>query len=278
MGHEGNIATQTSPKIYLDDNLSVLSKIPDGSINLVYTDPPFNTGQTQIDRDISYSDDFGDTEAYLDFLRPRFEEVHRILHPTGSLFFHSDRRESHYCKMMLDEIFGRRECFINEIIWVYDFGGRSNKRWAAKHDTIFWYAKDPNSYTFNADERDRIDYMAPGLVSKEKAAKGKFPTDVWWNTIVHTTSAERTGYPTQKPLRIAERIVKVHSKVGDTVLDLFAGSGTLGEAAAQLDRNSILIDNNPDAIRIMLQRLEGFGAIHVNAKTENEHFEVKEDG
>ena len=278
LGHEGNDSTPTSHKIYLSDNLSILSEIPDGSINLAYTDPPFNTGKPQTDRGISYSDNFGDTEAYIEFLRPRFEEVHRVLHPTGSLFFHSDRRESHYCKMMLDEIFGSRECFINEIVWVYDFGGRSNKRWAAKHDTIFWYAKDPNSYTFNADERDRIDYMAPGLVSKEKAAKGKFPTDVWWNTIVHTTSAERTGYPTQKPLRIAERIVKVHSKVGDTVLDLFAGSGTLGEAAAQLDRNSILIDNNPDAIRIMLQRLEGFGAIHVNAKTENEHFEEEKDG
>jgi len=158
---------------------------------------------------------------------------------------------------MLDEIFGRKS-FINEIIWAYDFGGRSNKQWAAKHDTIFWYAKDPESYIFNAEERDRIEYMAPGLVGKEKAAKGKFPTDVWWHTIVPTASSERTGYPTQKPLGVVQRIVKVHSTVGDTLLDLFAGSGTLGEAAARLERHSILIDENPDAIQIMHQRLKDF--------------------
>lgn len=248
---------QTLHKVYLGDNLSILSDIPDGSVNLVYTDPPFNTGESQIDRDISYSDAFGDTEAYLDFLRPRFEEVYRVLDATGSLFFHIDQRESHYCKIMLDEIFGR-ESFINEIIWAYDYGGRSNKRWPAKHDTIFWYAKDPKSYTFNSDERERIPYMAPGLVGEEKASRGKFPTDVWWHTIVPTASSERTGYPTQKPLGVAQWIVKVHSKPGDMLLDLFAGSGTLGEAAAQLERHSILIDENPDAIRIMSQRLKDF--------------------
>ena len=254
---------QTSHKIYYGDNLSILSDIPDGSVNLVYTDPPFNTGEPQTDRDISYSDAFGDTDAYLDFLRPRFKEVHRALHPTGSLFFHIDQRESHYCKIMLDEIFGR-ESFINEIIWAYDYGGRSNKRWPAKHDTIFWYAKDPKSYTFNSGERERIPYMAPGLVGEEKAAKGKFPTDVWWHTIVPTASSERTGYPTQKPLGVAQWIVKVHSKPGDMLLDLFAGSGTLGEAAARLERHSILIDENPDAIRVMHQRLKDFNTEVIN--------------
>ena len=256
---------QTSHKVYNGDNLSILSDIPDGSVNLVYTDPPFNTGESQTDRDISYSDAFGDTEAYLNFLRPRFEEVRRVLHPEGSLFFHIDQRESHYCKVMLDEIFGR-ESFINEIIWAYDYGGRSNKRWPAKHDTIFWYAKDPKSYTFNSDERERIPYMAPGLVGEEKASRGKFPTDVWWHTIVPTASSERTGYPTQKPLGVAQWIVKVHSKPGDMLLDLFAGSGTLGEAAARLERHSILIDKNPDAIRIMHQRLKDFGVEVINEK------------
>jgi site-specific DNA-methyltransferase (adenine-specific) len=254
---------QPTPKIYYGDNLSILSGIPDGSVNLVYTDPPFNTGASQNGHGISYSDDFGDTEAYLDFLRPRFEEVHRVLHPTGSLFFHIDNRESHYCKIMLDKIFGR-ESFINEIIWAYDFGGRSKKRWAAKHDTIFWYAKNPKCYIFNSDERDRIPYMAPGLVGAEKAAKGKFPTDVWWHTIVPTASSERTGYPTQKPLGVVERIVKVHSNPGDILLDLFAGSGTLGEAAAQNKRRSILIDENPDAIRVMRQRLKDFNIEVIN--------------
>ena len=254
---------QPTPKIYYGDNLSILSGIPDGSVNLVYTDPPFNTGASQNGHGISYSDDFGDTEAYLDFLRPRFKEVHRVLHPTGSLFFHIDNRESHYCKIMLDKIFGR-ESFINEIIWAYDFGGRSKKRWAAKHDTIFWYAKNPKCYIFNSDERDRIPYMAPGLVGAEKAAKGKFPTDVWWHTIVPTASSERTGYPTQKPLGVVERIVKVHSNPGDILLDLFAGSGTLGEAAAQNKRRSILIDENPDAIRVMCQRLKDFNIEVIN--------------
>ena len=252
-----------APKIYCGDNLSILSNIPDGSVNLVYTDPPFNTGESQNGHGISYSDDFGDTEAYLDFLRPRFEEVHRVLHPTGSLFFHIDNRESHYCKIMLDKIFGR-ESFINEIIWAYDFGGRSKKRWAAKHDTIFWYAKNPKCYTFNSDERDRIPYMAPGLVGEEKAARGKFPTDVWWHTIVPTASSERTGYPTQKPLGVVARIVKVHSNPGDMLLDLFAGSGTLGEAAAQNKRCSILIDESPDAIQIMRQRLKDFNIEVIN--------------
>ena len=250
----------TLHQVYHSDNILILPKILSESVNLVYTDPPFNTGATQNDRGISYSDNFGDTEAYLDFLRPRFEEVHRVLHPTGSLFFHIDQRESHYCKIMLDEIFGRQS-FINEIIWAYDYGGRSKKRWASKHNTIFWYAKDPGFYTFNSDERDRIPYMAPGLVGEEKASKGKFPTDVWWHTIVHTTSPERTGYPTQKPLRVVERFVKVHSNPGDTLLDPFAGSGTLGEAAASLDRNSILIDNNPDAIDIITRRLKPYNVI-----------------
>jgi site-specific DNA-methyltransferase (adenine-specific) len=254
---------QPTPKIYRGDNLSILSGIPDGSVNLVYTDPPFNTGASQNGHGISYSDDFGDTEAYLDFLRPRFKEVHRVLHPTGSLFFHIDNRESHYCKIMLDKIFGR-ESFINEIIWAYDFGGRSKKRWAAKHNTIFWYAKNPKCYIFNSDERERIPYMAPGLVGAEKAAKGKFPTDVWWHTIVPTASSERTGYPTQKPLGVVERIVKVHSNPGDILLDLFAGSGTLGEAAAQNKRRSILIDENPDAIQVMCQRLKDFNIEVIN--------------
>ena len=172
-----NGPSETSHQVYCGDNLLILPKIPDKSINLVYTDPPFNTGEQQKDRESSYDDAFGDTDAYLNFLRPRFEEVYRVLHPTGSLFFHTDQRQCHYCKIMLDEIFGY-DSFINEIIWAYDFGGRSKKRWAAKHDTIFWYAKDPKSYIFNSEKRDRIPYIAPDLVDGKKAHEGKFPTDV----------------------------------------------------------------------------------------------------
>ena len=180
-----------------------------------------------------------------------------MLAASGSLFFHGDCREVHYCKVLLDGIFGR-ECFINEIVWAYDYGGRPKNRWPAKHDTILWYAKDPAHYTFNFDEIDRIPYMAPALVGAEKAARGKTPTDVWWHTIVPTTGKEKTGYATQKPFGLLERIVKVHSSPGDRLLDFFAGSGTFGEAAALHGRPCLLVDDNPEAVRIMMRRLTRF--------------------
>jgi len=263
--------------IILADNADVLPGIPDGSVNLIYTDPPFNTGATQkrttlkTVRDVagdrtgfqgrryrtvavgstSYADAFDDFGA---FIEPRMIEAHRILAPDGSLFLHLDSREVHYIKVVLDGIFGR-DSFMNEIIWAYDYGGRPKTRWPAKHDTILWYAKDPSRYTFHHDEIDRIPYMAPELVTPEKAARGKTPTDVWWHTIVSPTGKEKTGYPTQKPLGIVERIVKVHSNLGDLTLDMFAGSGTLGEAAARNGRGFILIDDNPEAVAVMAERL-----------------------
>jgi len=265
-------------RIILADNMDVLPSIPDGSVNLVYIDPPFNTGKVQertrikTVRDEEGGDRVGfqgrkyrteklGTKAFADafddfllFLEPRLREACRILATDGSFFLHIDYREAHYCKVLLDGIFGR-ECFQNEIIWAYDYGARSKKRWSPKHDSILWYTKDPKRYTFNYDEIDRIPYMAPGLVGEAKAARGKTPTDVWWHTIVPTKGAERTGYPTQKPLGILARIVKVHTRPGDLVLDFFAGSGTLGEAAAKLGRDFILVDNNPDAAQIMARRL-----------------------
>ena len=263
--------------IIMGDNLDVLRTLPDGQFQLIYVDPPFNTGKAQArtrirtTRDESgdrigfqghryktefvsaskYDDTFDD---YLAFLRPRLREAHRVLDDHGSLFFHIDYRESHYCKVMLDEIFGRGS-FVNEIIWAYDYGARSKKRWSAKHDNILWYAKDPSHYTFNYDAIDRIPYLAPGLVGPEKAARGKTPTDVWWHTIVSPGSREKTGYPTQKPLAIIQRIVRVHSNRGDRLLDFFAGSGTLGEAAIREGRDYVLIDNNPEAIGVMQRRL-----------------------
>ena len=268
-------------RIVLDDNLKLLRTLSDGGIDLIYVDPPFNTGREQkrvalrTERDAEgdragfqgrryrttalgatgYADNFGD---YLAFLEPRLEEAYRVLAGTGSLFFHIDYREAHYCKVLLDGIFGR-ESFLNEIIWAYDYGGRPKRRWPAKHDTILWYAKDPDRYTFNYDEIDRIPYMAPALVGAEKAARGKTPTDVWWHTIVPTNSKEKTGYATQKPLGLLERIVRVHSAPGDTLLDFFAGSGTFGEAAATHGRPCILVDDNPEAVRIMASRLAHFG-------------------
>ena len=279
-------------RIILADNLDILPAIESGSVPLIYLDPPFNTGRqqrrtrlrTQRDDDAgdrvgfggrryrsialgshSFADLFDD---FLAFIEPRLLELRRILAPHGSLFFHIDYREAHYCKLLLDAIFGR-ESFLNEIIWAYDFGGRSKRKWPTKHDAIFWYAKDSERYTFNYDAIDRIPYLAPGLVGKAKAERGKTPTDVWWQTIVPTNSRERTGYPTQKPLAILERIVRVHSNPGDLVLDCFAGSGTTGEAAARNNRPYLLIDNNPKATQIAARRLASSKPSCVNFSPEN---------
>jgi len=268
-------------EIVFGDNLQYLQTLRDESIDLIYIDPPFNTGKKQIRRQLrTVRDDnapdrkgfkgrgyrtevmgqreFPDTfDDFMAFIRPRLIESFRVLGPAGSLFLHLDYREVHYCKVYLDGLFGR-DSFINEIIWAYDYGARSKRRWSAKHDNILWYAKDPQNYTFNYDLIDRIPYLAPGLVGPEKAARGKTPTDTWWHTIVSPTGKEKTGYPTQKPLGIIERIVKVHSREGDTVLDFFAGSGTTGEACAKLDRNYILVDCSIEAINVMKRRLSRY--------------------
>jgi len=263
--------------INLGDCLAVTPKFASGSFDLIYIDPPFNTGRTQSrkrlkttradggDRtgfqghryrtevvgEMAYEDAFDD---YLAVLEPGLREARRLLSGRGSFFLHIDYREAHYCKVLLDRIFGRAS-FINEIIWAYDYGARSKSRWSAKHDTIFWYAADPDNYTYRYDDIDRIPYMAPGLVGPEKARRGKTPTDVWWQTIVSPNGKEKTGYPTQKPIAILNRIVKVHSNPGDRVLDFFAGSGTTGEAAIRNGRNAVLIDNNPEAVQVMAKRL-----------------------
>jgi site-specific DNA-methyltransferase (adenine-specific) len=266
------------PRIVHGDNLPVLCAMEAGSVDLIYADPPFNTGKTQRRKRMrSVRDDNGDQLGYgglryrnemlqsalefldeyddfLAFLEPRLREAHRVLSPTGAFFFHIDYREAHYCKLLLDAIFGRN-CFQNEIIWAFDYGARPSRRWPAKHNTIFWYTRDPKRYTFNRAASDRIPYMSPGLVGKEKAARGKTPTDVWWHTIVSPTGKEKTGYPTQKPLGILERIIAVHTNPGDMVLDLFAGSGTAAEAAAKHGRDFIAIDRNKTAITLMQKRL-----------------------
>jgi site-specific DNA-methyltransferase (adenine-specific) len=267
--------------IILGDNADVLPTLPERFARLIYIDPPFNTGKTQKRNRIAvtraaaggdrvgfggrrydvqgvesarYEDRFEDFEG---FLMNRIEAAIRCLTPDGSLFVHLDFREVHYAKVAIDRLLGR-DRFMNEIIWAYDYGGRPKNRWPAKHDTILWYALDPDDYVFNFEEMDRIPYMAPGLVSKEKAERGKTPTDVWWHTIVPTNSREKTGYPTQKPLGIMDRVIKIHSRPGDVVLDFFAGSGTTGEAAARHGRGFVLIDNNPEATRTMATRLASF--------------------
>jgi site-specific DNA-methyltransferase (adenine-specific) len=264
-------------RLFDGDNLPILRALPDASVNLAYLDPPFNTGRSQlrrvtrherdpagartgyagtsytmhVDREAHYADRFDD---YAAFLAPRLAEVHRLLAPTGTLYLHLDYREAHYAKVALDQLFGR-ECFLNEIIWAYDYGAKSRKRWPTKHDTILVYVKDPKRYHFDSDAVDREPYMAPGLVTPEKAARGKLPTDVWWHTIVTTSGREKTGYPTQKPEGILRRIVTASSRDGDVVLDPFAGSGTTAAVARTLGRRSISIDESPDALTTIEKRL-----------------------
>ncbi|MCG7432212.1 site-specific DNA-methyltransferase [Kocuria indica] len=261
------------------ENLSVLEGLPDEAFSLVYLDPPFNTGRDQVRRTtrsvpaasgegdrvgfagrsyetimgslLRYEDSFAD---YLGFLEPRLMHARRVLATHGTLYVHLDYREVHYVKVLLDALFGRR-CFLNEIIWAYDFGGRTAKRWPAKHDTILVYVKDPTAYHFNSADVDREPYMAPGLVGPVKAARGKLPTDVWWHTIVSPTGKEKTGYPTQKPAGVLRRIVTASSRPGDWVLDFFAGSGTTGAVSEQLGRKFVCVDSNPEAVDVMRRRL-----------------------
>jgi site-specific DNA-methyltransferase (adenine-specific) len=264
--------------------MDVLATLPDESVTLIYIDPPFNTGREQTRSKVTstpaaedstsgllgfkgksyertrselmkYDDRFDD---YWAFLEPRLREAWRLLADDGTLYVHLDFREAHYAKVLLDALFGR-DCFLNEIIWAYDYGGKSKNKWPAKHDTILVYVKNPKNYYFNSDAVDREPYMAPGLVTPEKVERGKLPTDVWWHTIVSPTGKEKTGYPTQKPEGILRRIIQASSREGDTVLDFFAGSGTTAAVAASLGRNFIVIDQNPEALAVMRKRFADLG-------------------
>ncbi|MFH1524457.1 MAG: site-specific DNA-methyltransferase [Chloroflexota bacterium] len=283
-------------RIYFGDNLPILKTLPDESVDLIYIDPPFNTGKRQKRTTIktvqsengdrkgfqgksyettelgtkSYADSF---DSLVEFLRPRLVESYRILKSNGSFYFHIDYREVHYCKILLDEIFGK-QCFMNEIIWAYDYGGRAKSKWPAKHDNILFYVKDPNKYIFDTSKLDREPYMAPGLVGAEKAKIGKLPTDTWWEkyvdfdrndnwwmTIVPTNGTERIGYPTQKPKKLVDRIIKASSLPGATVLDFFAGSGTVGASCIGLGRKFVLIDNNQSSLEVMAKRFSNISDI-----------------
>lgn len=259
------------------DNADVLPKLPDAAFQLVYLDPPFNTGRRQVRQTLttrqsrdgarigfqgrayasvkgmvrSYNDSFDD---YWSFLEPRLVEAWRLLRDDGTLYLHLDYRESHYAKVLLDALFGR-DCFLNEIVWAYDYGARARRKWPAKHDTILVYVKDPERYHFDNEQVDREPYMAPGLVTAAKAARGKLPTDVWWHTIVSPTGSEKTGYPTQKPEGIVRRMVLASTQPGAWVLDFFAGSGTVGAVAQRTGRRFVLVDSNPEAVAVMRQRL-----------------------
>jgi len=268
--------------VVLGDNADVLPQLPDGSFQLVYVDPPFNTGGRRDRRTLSTQQTGGDHEGggdrtgfggrryrtvetarmsypdsyqdYAGFLAPRLVEARRLLTDSGTLYVHLDWREAHYCRVLLDDIFGRG-CFLNEVIWAYDFGGRAKDRWPAKHDTLLVYVKQAGAHLFDQDQIERVPYLAPGLVGPEKAARGKLPTDVWWHTIVPTSGKEKTGYPTQKPEGVLRRVLQPSSRPGDWVLDFFAGSGTTGAVAAAMGRRFVMVDANPAAVEVMRTRL-----------------------
>jgi len=264
--------------LHCADNLDILRRVPAESVDLIYIDPPFNTGETQRlqsiklgsgnQKRVGYSgreyrfsvttdhkyDDTAPRSEYLTALRTRLEEMHRVLTPSGSIYVHVDHHVSHHVRILLDEVFGE-DRFLNEIVWAYDYGGRRKDRWPSKHDVIYWYAKGP-TWTFNREQIDRLPYMAPGLVTPEKAERGKLPTDVWWMTIVPTSGKERTGYPTQKPLQLLERIVTASSNPGDLVADFYCGSGTAAVAAQKLSRRYLAVDSNQEALVIAERRLQ----------------------
>ena len=286
-----NVWTPTSPsRVIHANNLEVLPILPDAAFTLIYLDPPFNTGRSQkrqsttsvrsvatdgshavgtitgfkgqryerIKGDLlGYDDQF---EDYWAFLEPRLIEAWRLLADDGTLYLHLDYREAHYAKVLLDALFGR-ECFLNELIWAYDYGAKAKNKWPTKHDTILVYVKNPARYYFDSTTVDREPYMAPGLVTPEKVAKGKLPTDVWWHTIVSPTGKEKTGYPTQKPMGILRRVIQASSREGDWVLDFFAGSGTTGAVAAALGRRFVLIDQNPEALKVMRARFDSVSGV-----------------
>jgi site-specific DNA-methyltransferase (adenine-specific) len=277
------LVTRPSEPLALDDDLlvegdnaDVLPLLPRGAFDLVYVDPPFNTGarrrggRTKAVRDAAAPAGFGghgyrrtrpEGPAYADafddyagWLVPRLVAAHALLAEHGSLYVHLDQREVHYVKVALDAALGR-ERFLSEVVWAYDYGGKPRDRWAPKHDTVLVYVATPGRHHFDPDAIDRVPYLAPKLAGPEKAARGKLPTDVHWQTIVPTNGRERTGYPTQKPEGLLRRFVQASSRPGGWCLDCFAGSGTLGAVAEALGRRYVLVDSSAEAIAVAGARL-----------------------
>jgi len=243
--------------------VSVLAETPEASIDLVYVDPPFGTGHKQAlarkkaGEVLTYIEFEDPNKNYIAWLKAHVEGIKRVLKPTGSMYLHLDHHWVHRAKVMCDEVFGA-ENFLNEVIWAYDFGGRGKRCWPKKHDSILVYSREEDQHVFNWDDIERIPYMAPGLQKDPaRAEAGKVPTDVWWMSIVGTASKERNGYPTQKPVKLVERAVLASSPPGGIVMDVFAGSGTTGEAAHKHGREFVLGDTSPWAIETMQKRFEG---------------------
>ncbi len=256
-------------KIACGDNLAFMSTLPDAHCELVYADPPFFTGRnhTQANGQHRVRDCWpGGMRGYLEFLRPRLEQMRRLLTPSGTLYVHLDWHAVHYVKLLLDDIFGY-DHFLNEIIWSYRTGGRSTRWFARKHDTILVYARCRGRQKFNLQREGRfrtdgLNYDETGRPYKQTRAgrlyfhpDGPAMTDVWEIPFLSTVSLERTGYPTQKPESLLERIITAATDPGDRVGDFFCGSGTTLAVAQRLGRDWIGCDLSPKAVRLARRRL-----------------------
>jgi len=268
-------------KVYQGDCLEVIKKIDDKIIDLVYVDPPFFSGinyeivfKDSKKRKFAFNDKFENIDVYLDFMKKRVFELHRVLKDTGSFYLHCDWHASHYLKVMCDNIFGYSK-FRNEIVWHY-------RRWTGKakifqklHDVILFYTKSDN-YKFNVLYTEytegSVDRKMQGILHRFKGnesflvsdktidKKGVRENDVWQIPFVAPSAKERLGYPTQKPEALIERIIKASSNKEDLVLDPFCGCGTTIAVAQRLQRKWIGIDVSPSACKLMKNRVEKNGA------------------
>lgn len=261
-------------KLWFGDNRLILQRhVADASVDLVYLDPPFNSGRDYFFREqFVFSDKWPSHEAYHDAVLVCLTECYRVLRTTGSIFLHCDPSASHHLRGILDKVFGC-SAYVNEIIWHYYNKMQGNVRhFPENHDTIFWYAKT-QQFCFHVQREDReqpqkqlkrVWDKAQGKLVNYKDEQGhcvytettdRRVDDVWRLPMLQPANHERIGYPTQKPKALLHRIIQTASSEGDTVLDPYCGSGTTLEVARDLGRNSVGIDNSCTAIEITEERL-----------------------
>jgi DNA modification methylase len=257
------------------DALDEAGRWSTASIDAIYIDPPFGTGTVRQGRGHKYTDRADDPDTFVAWLAPLLDEAKRVLAPSGSLFVHLDYRAVHYVKVALDRCFGR-ERFVNELVWCYAVGGKSRRGFGRKHDTILWYARGAD-WAFYPDavrvprrggSHMRVVTGDDGVAVQEKTDRktgrvyrypvpaGKVPED-WWADIetLNHSDRERTGWPSQKPERLVERILRAVTVPGDRVADWFAGSGTTAAVAQRLARRFVVCDREEAAVAVCRARL-----------------------
>jgi len=271
-------ADRSPDRIVCGDAFAEASRIADGALDAIYIDPPFGTGIVRTGRGHRYADRADDPDAFVAWLSPLLVESRRVLAAHGSMFVHLDYRAVHYVKVALDRLFGR-ERFVNEIVWCYAVGGKGRRGFGRKHDTILWYARGADWAFFpdavrvprrgGSHMRVVLDGDAPiqektdrktGRVYRYPVAAGKVPED-WWADVetLNHSDRERTGWPSQKPERLVERIIRAVTEPDDRVADWFAGSGTTAAVAQRLARRFITVDREAAAIDVCVARLRAQG-------------------